>query len=180
MTHSQLATTAVDGGDAFACFGLERALALDEHDLDQRYRALMSKVHPDRFVQASDNEKRLALTTATTLNEAYRTLKAPLSRLLHLIALCGHDLGPMSGVKASPSLLSEQMALREEFDEAKGDHSRLYALAVTLTTAKLQAYQAAATALAANDWPEVEQQALALMFLEKITTDVELHLDETA
>lgn len=66
--------------DHFTLFGLKQQFAVDTAALDAAYRQIQSQVHPDRFAQASDTEKRLALQWATHANEAYQTLKHPISR----------------------------------------------------------------------------------------------------
>ena len=64
---------------------------MDTAALDAAYRQIQSQVHPDRFAQASDTEKRLALQWATHANEAYQTLKHPISRGRYLLQLAGVD-----------------------------------------------------------------------------------------
>ncbi|WP_367266918.1 hypothetical protein [Propionivibrio sp.] len=44
--------------DHFALLGLPRAFRLDTTLLDARYRALQAEVHPDRFANAGDAERR--------------------------------------------------------------------------------------------------------------------------
>ena len=56
--------------DHFTLFGLPRSYRLDPLALDKRYREIQSEVHPDRFAQAGDSERRLSLQWATRVNEA--------------------------------------------------------------------------------------------------------------
>jgi molecular chaperone HscB len=55
--------------------------------LDAAYRDVQNQVHPDRFVNATDAEKRVAMQWATRANEAYQTLKNPQKRAQYL---CEH------------------------------------------------------------------------------------------
>ena len=55
---------------------------------DHPFRA----AHPDRFVNATDAEKRVAMQWATRANEAYQTLKNPQKRARYLCELNGVDL----------------------------------------------------------------------------------------
>ena len=57
--------------DFFSLFQLPRAFRLDGA-LDHRYREIQGQVHPDRFAQAGDAERRLSMQWATRANEATR------------------------------------------------------------------------------------------------------------
>src|SRR3989449_6996564 len=48
--------------------------------LDERFRALARKLHPDRFARATAQERRYSLEQTTRLNDAYKTLKDPVHR----------------------------------------------------------------------------------------------------
>ena len=73
--------------DHFALFGLARGFRLDQSDLDSRYRDVQAQVHPDRFVNAGEAERRLSMQWATHANEAYQTLKKPLERAKYILHL---------------------------------------------------------------------------------------------
>src|SRR5437899_2895742 len=75
--------------DKFAVLGLPRAYELDERALEETFRALSRKLHPDRFVRATPRERRFSLEQTTLLNDAYRTLRDPVRRAEHLLALRG-------------------------------------------------------------------------------------------
>ena len=78
--------------DHFSLFGLNQAFRLDLSDLDSRYRDIQAQVHPDRFVNAGDAERRMSMQWATHANEAYLTLKKPLERAKYMLHLAGHDI----------------------------------------------------------------------------------------
>ena len=77
----------------FALFQMTPAFAIDAAALDAAYRELQGRVHPDKFANATDTEKRVAMQWATRANEAYQTLKNPLKRATYLCELNGVDLG---------------------------------------------------------------------------------------
>ena len=64
----------------FDLFQLPAKFAIDLGALDAAYRDVQGQVHPDRFVNATDAEKRVAMQWATRANEAYQTLKNPQKR----------------------------------------------------------------------------------------------------
>jgi len=108
--------------DKFAVLGLPRAYELDERALDETFRALSRKLHPDRFARATPRERRFSLEQTTLLNDAYRTLREPVRRAEHLLALRGVKVAgeERSGAAAMPQEFLEQaLEDREKLLEAK-------------------------------------------------------------
>ncbi|OFW15735.1 MAG: Fe-S protein assembly co-chaperone HscB [Acidobacteria bacterium RIFCSPLOWO2_12_FULL_66_10] len=109
-------------GDYFEFFGLPRKLNLDLSDLEQRFRTLSRQFHPDFFYNATPAERLASLERSSYLNDGYRTLHQPISRMEYLLKIEG--LGPKSPKEASrqvpPALLEEVFALNEELDEVRG------------------------------------------------------------
>src|SRR5262245_8160242 len=115
-------------GDCFTFLGLPRKLLIDPQDLERRFRELSRKFHPDYFYNATSAERLASLERSSYLNDAYRALKNPVSRIEHLLAIEGlpsarsEDPATGSGQAASkvpPSLLEEVFALNEELDEIR-------------------------------------------------------------
>jgi Fe-S protein assembly co-chaperone HscB len=111
-------------GDYFSFLGVPRSLTLDAADLEQRFRTLSRKFHPDYFYNAPPAERRASLERASYLNDAYRTLKNPVSRIGYLLELEGvltaKERGETGGAAhVPPSLLEEVFALNEELDEVR-------------------------------------------------------------
>ena len=103
----------------FELFGLAPAFALDSARLDAAYRDIQAKVHPDRFAQAGDAERRASMQMATRVNEAYRTLKSPVLRAKYLLEMNGVDVAFETNTAMPREFLMEQMELREKLEEAK-------------------------------------------------------------
>ena len=111
-------------GDYFAFIGVPRRLNLDLADLEQRFRQLSRQFHPDFFYNASPSERLASLERSSYLNDAYRTLKQPISRIAYLLELEGMwttaDKGDGNASKqVPPALLEEVFALNEELDEVR-------------------------------------------------------------
>jgi molecular chaperone HscB len=111
-------------GDYFAFMGVPRRLNLDLADLEQRFRTLSRQFHPDYFYNASPAERIASLERSSYLNDAYRTLKQPISRTAYLLELEGvwtsADKGDGAASKhVPPALLEEVFALNEELDEVR-------------------------------------------------------------
>lgn len=129
-------------GDYFSFLGLPRKLIIDAADLERRFRELSRKFHPDYFYSASPAERLASLERSSYLNDAYRALKNPISRIEHLLAVEGLPSAkleePATGSghaagKVPASLLEEVFALNEELDEIRelresgADHEALRA-----------------------------------------------------
>jgi molecular chaperone HscB len=108
-------------GDYFSFLGLPRQLNFETADLERRFRELSRQFHPDYFYNASPAERRASLERSSYLNDAYRTLKNPVTRLEYLLAVEGMGAaGPKEASKAVPAgLLEEVFALNEELDEIR-------------------------------------------------------------
>ena len=115
-------------GDYFTFLGLPRKLLIDPRDLERRFRELSRKFHPDYFYNATSAERLASLERSSYLNDAYRALKNPVSRIEHLLAIEGlpsvrsEDPSTGSGQGAArvpSSLLEEVFTLNEELDEIR-------------------------------------------------------------
>lgn len=104
----------------FEFFSLSPAFDLDESALEQAFRRVQSAVHPDRFVNAGEAERRYAMQLAAQANEAFRTLADPLTRAAYLCELNGRRVGAEDNTAMAPDFLIEQMEWREGLDEAQG------------------------------------------------------------
>jgi molecular chaperone HscB len=105
----------------FAFLGLPRRLTMDMSVLEQRFRELSRQYHPDYFYNASQKERLESLERSSFLNDAYRTLRNPVSRIEYLLGLEGLPVTKAGdgSPKVPPSLLQEVFALNEELDEIR-------------------------------------------------------------
>src|SRR5260370_31365760 len=119
-------------GDYFRFLGLPRKLNISANDLDQRFRGLSRQFHPDYFVNATPAERRASLERSSYLNDAYRTLKTPISRVEYLLQLEGFvarsadrgegaaGAGDAATKQVVPAgLLEEVFTLNEALDEIR-------------------------------------------------------------
>jgi molecular chaperone HscB len=108
-------------GDYFAFLGLPRKLTIESTDLERRFRELSRKFHPDYFYTASSTERLASLERSSYLNDAYRALKNPATRVEHLLAIEG--MPPVKSeegtAKVPPGLLEEVFELNEQLDEIR-------------------------------------------------------------
>lgn len=138
--------------DYFELLGLSRQAELDLQELETRWKARAAAVHPDRFTQASDAEKRIAMQWSAQINEAYRVLRDPLKRLAYLCELAGFRVGEGSGGSVSTPFLMHQMQWRDDLEEiSQSQNAQALAELVAEVLAKRAAQQRAVV-------HEIEQQ----------------------
>ena len=109
----------------FELFQLPIQFELDENDLTARHRAVIARVHPDQFAHKSAMEQRVALQWATFANEAFDTLKSPLTRAQYLLKLNAPELAVEGArVNLPHGFLMQQMMWREAMEEGAGESVR--------------------------------------------------------
>lgn len=103
----------------FDLFHFSTSFELDSHLLSARYRELQRAIHPDKFAGGSEQDILLAVQKAAQVNDAYQTLKHPLSRAEHLLSLKGIDINHESTTVKDCHFLMQQMEWREALEEIK-------------------------------------------------------------
>ena len=91
---------------------------MEKEVLEKAYRDIQSRVHPDRFANAGDAERRASLQWTTRVNEAYRTLKDPVQRAKHILDLHGVDVAFETNTAMPVEFLAQQLELRESLEVA--------------------------------------------------------------
>jgi len=153
----------------FELFQLPARFDVDMDALDSAYREIQGRVHPDRFVNASDAEKRVAMQWATRANEAYQTLRHPQKRAQYLCELHGVDLQTESNTAMPMDFLMQQMEWREALGDARAakDAQALDELDAQVRGEKKGRLAAVGKLLDAGDYEGAAQGVRALMFLDK-------------
>lgn len=103
----------------FELFGLPEGFQVDLKLLSSRYQELQKALHPDKFANASDRERRISLQQAAQVNSAFQTLKDPLARARYLLEQKGVVANDESSTIRDPEFLEQQMELREELADIR-------------------------------------------------------------
>ena len=108
-------------GDFFSFLGLPRRLVIDQAQLERCFRDLSRQFHPDYFYNASPSERLASLERSSYLNDAYRALRNPISRIEHLLAIEGLPSAKSEdgSAKVPPGLLEEVFELNEQLDQIR-------------------------------------------------------------
>jgi len=104
--------------DYFELFNLPAGYDVDREALTQRYREMQGLIHPDRFVNATEKERRMSVQLTALINEAYNVLKTPLARARYLLQLRGVDIDD-SVTSKNIAFLTEQIELRERLEDIR-------------------------------------------------------------
>ena len=156
--------------DHFARLGLPAALETDADALDKAYFARQRQWHPDRFVGKPAEERAKASVEAAALNDAYRTLKDPLSRAVYLAGLKGVEMPADGKTIDDPELLMEAMEAREELHEASTIQA-IEGLAAKSRDEMKSSLSRLPSLFLANDRPAIRKALLRLRYLDKFAEE---------
>lgn len=145
--------------------------------LNAAYLRLQNMTHPDRFANASSQEKRLAVQWSTRINEAYKRLKNPMERAIYWCELQGES--PRAHQSNIPqALLIQQMEWREAFEEAAGTED-IETLIHDVSKEKRQCLNSIACQIDENnDGQAAKVTAQALLFIDKFLIELNKKLEQ--
>lgn len=163
----------------FELFGLDPAFEIDLDELQDRYRALQVRFHPDRHASASAREQREALQVTTRINEAYRTLRDSRLRARYLLELEGVAFDEERDTLDDPQFLMQQLELREAVEEAReasdplAELDRLYA---RLRTSRGELIERFARHYAQGTFEIARADVLQMSFFDRLMSQIEERL----
>ncbi len=159
----------------FELFDLAESFAIDQEQLSEKYRAFQSELHPDRFANAGDQERRISVQTTAYVNQAYNTLKNDLKRAHYLLQLSDIEFNADTETSSDAEFLMQTMELHEQVEEVGGSENPLDALDNLSKQLKKQQQDLTATfaeQYLANDLNAAKDTALKLQFYERLTNQV--------
>jgi molecular chaperone HscB len=163
------------------------AFDIDKKALRNRYKALLSVCHPDRFVSKSKAEESVAVLATAHVTQAFNTLKSPPKRAAYLLELLGCAVNFNANLSTDPHFLMEQLELRESLETvSQGDESdlqiqTLIAQAASLESKEGEAFQSLYKQLCSFSEAEnreslfqkAQDSVLKLRFLEKLFDEID-------
>ncbi len=110
--------------DEFEIFGLKKEFLIDLNVLEDKYLELQSKLHPDKFVNSSQNEKDFSNEHSSRINESYKLLKNNVSRANIILKSNGYDLEKESKTFGDEKMLEDIMDLQSKCMLAENEISK--------------------------------------------------------
>ena len=164
----------------FELFGLPVQFTIDRQALDKAYKEIQSLVHPDRFVTATEAEKRTAMQWAAMANDAYHILRNPIKRAAYLCELNGYNLNAETHVSMDPLFLMQQIEWRESLENAREsrDTARLEKLDDEQRALRSGQMDIVGKHLDDKQFDKAVQEIRKMMFLEKFGEEISLAFDE--
>ena len=158
----------------FTLFQLEPQFDIDTDSLEQNYRTLAARFHPDRFASASAFEQKQAVMMSSTVNEAYRTLKNPTDRAAYLLRQQGIDADAPEHTSFAPEFLMQQMEWRETLAEARGgqDQTALTALDKEISGAQQELWQDLREAFRRQQYEDAAQLVRQGRVLDRLKKEI--------
>ncbi|CAI5727489.1 unnamed protein product [Hyaloperonospora brassicae] len=100
--------------DYFDMFKIPRHFTLEPRRIEKTYWSLLKRLHPDLYGSKTEFEKELSAANAAVVNDAYKILKTPNTRVKYLLSLDGIDaLGETASTAVDTELLMQMMEIRE-------------------------------------------------------------------
>ena len=162
----------------FEFFDLPSCFKLDSVLLDDRWKNLQRKTHPDNFSMQDMAAQRIAMQYSVRINEAYQRLKDPLKRAAYLCELNGSSIKAEENTQMPPDFLMQQMLWREQLEDAPA-YSDIEKLHTELKIAKKLALKRCETFLDDDqDWPKAANEVRILMFMERFEQDIDKRRDQ--
>lgn len=106
--------------DYFEFFGLPRKLGIDLAEMERRFYTLSRRLHPDVYFRRSAREQQFSLDATAILNDAYRTLRDPVSRAEYLL----RGEGVTIAENVPPELIEEVFRFNMALEEADAAAAR--------------------------------------------------------
>ena len=158
----------------FNLFQLEPSFNIDTEALEQTYRALAARFHPDKFASASAFEQKQAVMMSSTINDAYRTLKSPIDRAAYLLKSQNIDADAPEHTSFSPEFLIQQMEWRETLMDAQMEqnHDAIRALDQEIQNTQNNLYQDLQQAFEQQDYESAAQWVRHGRFLNKLRNEI--------
>ena len=102
----------------FELFDVDVAVDLNKFELDQTAKLLQSQFHPDKYINSTDFEKRLALQISSHKNDGHKTLGDIVSRVEYILKINNFNKDESKTIN-DINFLQEQIEYSELIEEMK-------------------------------------------------------------
>lgn len=165
----------------FELFRLPFQFELDGGLLSTQFRELQRRFHPDNYATASERDRLMSVQKAAQINDAFQTLKNPISRAEYMLSEQDMDIRGEQKTLQDPEFLMQQMELREELEDisdGSDPESALFDFEQQITVLYKSQLSALEQLLNQEDWEEAADAVRKLKFIDKLRYEIE-RLEET-
>lgn len=168
----------------FELFGINPVFDIDCSRLHAEQQRLQATYHPDRYVGASEHDKRVSVQVASWVNQAYETLQDPVKRSRYLLEIKGADIPDDSTTTSDTGFLMEQIELREQVESCRhGDDGlqRSYQIEARLAQRADELAREFAAHFTAAKYDEAVISSRKMQFIQRIQqqlSELQFELEE--
>ncbi|EAR56966.1 co-chaperone HscB [Photobacterium sp. SKA34] len=160
----------------FELFGLPFQFELDGGLLSSQFRELQRRFHPDNYATASERDRLLSVQKAAQINDAFQTLKNPVSRAEYMLAERDEDIRGEQKTLQDMAFLMQQMELRETLEaisDSSDPESALFDFEQQASAMYKEQLAQLAELLNNEQWVEAADGVRKLKFIVKLRDEVE-------
>lgn len=160
----------------FELFRLPFQFKLDGGLLATQFRELQRRFHPDNFATASERDRLMSVQKAAQINDAFQTLKNPISRAEYILSEKKTDIRGEHKTLQDPEFLMQQMELREALEEvpsAREPEDALFDIEKQISTLYKSQLADLEEWLNQEDWEQAADAVRKLKFIDKLRYEVE-------
>ncbi len=136
---------------------------------------LQQQVHPDKFANGSDLEKRISMQHTSAINEAQSTLKDPVLRAIYLLKLKDIDFSLENQTTMDAAFLMQQLEMRESLEKVKDENAPLEVLdsmATELKKSSQSMMDSFAQDVENEKWDDAKEWIRKLQFMQKAKNEI--------
>ncbi|KPA54326.1 cobalamin 5'-phosphate synthase [Photobacterium leiognathi subsp. mandapamensis] len=160
----------------FELFGLPFQFELNGNQLATQFRELQRHFHPDNYATASERDRLLAVQKAAQINDAFQTLKNPVSRAEYMLAERNEDIRGEQKTLQDMTFLMQQMELRETLEaipDSSDPESALFDFEQQASAMYKEHLAQLTVLLNSEKWVEAADAVRKLKFIVKLRDEVE-------
>jgi len=165
----------------FELFRLPFQFELDGSLLSTQFRELQRRFHPDNFATASERDRLMSVQKAAQINDAFQTLKNPISRAEYMLSEKDVDIRGEQKTLHDPEFLMQQMELREALEDisfASDPEDALFDFEQQISALYKSQLADLEGLLNQEDWQQAADAVRKLKFIDKLRYEIE-RLEET-
>lgn len=160
----------------FEVFGLPPQYEVDLNALASSFRTLQAQVHPDKCINGTDEERRVAMQKTAFVNEANDVLRNQRLRARYLLELKGIEFDDETSTTNDHDFLMQQLEIRgliEDAENAQDPFEELDQLRKIISSRKLAIEKDFQTNYDQGDYSLAKQAAIKLRFSERIFGEIQ-------